>query len=155
MRIDHTRTSCPSQPPGVVRAVLRYDDPAALRLQHQRDEEWFEEKDWRAVRVRPMIEPERAKFQLHVPPGHKCILIIARCSDCPCRYIKPVIVPEEDAAQLLNRGENEFLDWLDESTGRFFQHITAPILGAGGCLRCNSGGGHDRQYPTPTKRGDQ
>jgi hypothetical protein len=83
---------------------MKIDDcwnmPPALRLQWQNDEEWSDEKPERWLRLRRMIEPERVLFRVRIPPGYAGVVVVAICSDCGARYIKPAIVPAEDAKHL-------------------------------------------------------
>src|SRR5271166_1515331 len=109
---DLINSNRPAQPHCVVKVEWRHDDPRALRLQWERDEDWFDEKPDRGILLRPMIEPERAEFQLRVPPGHKGVVIIAMCGDCHCRYIKPAVVPAADVAVLSYVSPDELLTWL-------------------------------------------
>ena len=126
----------PEQPSDVMKIVDCWSTPAALRLQWQDDEEWSDEKPDRELRLRRMIEPERVLFRVRIPPGHEGVVVVALCSDCGARYIKPGIVPAEDVEHLVDMMcRDEILAWLDEPTSRFFRHITERFYGAK-CLRC-------------------
>jgi len=127
-----------AQPPGVMKVELE-SVRGDLRSQWQRDGDWSEGgDDWFGIRRRPMIEPERIEFKLRIPPGYKGVVITASCSDCRCRYIKPVIVPAADAAELLYMSDDETFAWMDDATSRFFRHITEPWRPICKCNRCGS-----------------
>lgn len=126
----------PPQPPGIVNVDKLRDVSSALRLQWQNDEEWADEKPDRWLRLRRMIDSERVLFRVRMPPGCKGVVVVALCSDCGARYIKPTVVLAEEVEHLADMMcRDEILAWLDEPARRFFQHITERFYGAK-CLRC-------------------
>lgn len=136
MKNGHRARQRPAQPLDLVKIVDFWRAPAALRLQWRKDREWTDEKPDRWLRLRRMTESERALFRVRIPSGCKGIVVVALCSDCTARYMKPVLVLADDVERLADMMcRDEILAWLDEPTRRFFQHITEGFYGAG-CLRC-------------------
>jgi|SRR5271165_3048863 len=142
MRKYYSDPPRPAQPPSVIKAgEFDLDVLPAVRRQWQYDREWFEEKDERRLRVRPLIEPERVEYQLPRSPEWKGVSVIAQCGDCRCRYVRHIIGQAAHVEPRLNMGDDELLASLDELTSRFFRFISEPSGKIFRCGRCGSSGG--------------
>jgi hypothetical protein len=106
----------------------------------ERDREWFEDKPDRGLLVRPMTDPERVEYQLPRSLEWKGVSVIARCGDCGCPYVRPIIGQAAVVEPLLYMSGDELLASLDEPTSRFFRFISEPISKIFRCGRCGSTG---------------
>jgi hypothetical protein len=111
-----------------------------LLAEWRRDAESFDEKPDRGILARPMTDPERVEFQLPRSREWKGVSLIARCGDCGCRYVRPIIGRAAVVEPRLYMSSDELLASLDEPSSRFFRFISEPSSKIFRCGRCGSVG---------------